>query len=234
MDIRPCPHCGSPPARVYPPRTYVYGGKTKVVEMSYCSNCVVVFQSKLKGPPKRIESRTCPRCGRSPDEVYAPKLYGWGRGEKKLRQSAYCRNCQKTFWMPSSGGVFTEPFKAPKPLRHDQYTLEMVLADPGPWMDCVDADGTRVNGRWRHLRLLILERDGWMCQAKGPRCKGQAKTVDHIIPVSEGGNSHPNNLRAACGPCNFGTAAIDYRDHICRQCGAINSMTSIRKVHHGV
>lgn len=61
------------------------------------------------------------------------------------------------------------------------------------------------NHRWRAVRLLVLERDGYVCQIRGAKCVGEATEVDHVIPVEFGGMWHdPENLRAACGPCNHG------------------------------
>lgn len=60
---------------------------------------------------------------------------------------------------------------------------------------------------WEPLRLVILERDGWVCQIRGPRCLVDADTVDHIIPWRYGGAWYdPANLRAACQPCNLDRA----------------------------
>lgn len=57
--------------------------------------------------------------------------------------------------------------------------------------------------RWRRLRLEILERDGYRCQVRGARCRGEADEVDHIIPVADGGPIwEPSNLRASCSWCN--------------------------------
>ena len=56
---------------------------------------------------------------------------------------------------------------------------------------------------WRRVRLAVLERDGWVCQIKLPKCAGKADAVDHILPVSAGGHPlHPDNLRACCTGCN--------------------------------
>jgi 5-methylcytosine-specific restriction endonuclease McrA len=61
---------------------------------------------------------------------------------------------------------------------------------------------------WRTLRRAVLERDGYACLIRGPRCTGYATTVDHIVPVAEGGEFWaPENLRSACGPCNYGLGA---------------------------
>ena len=68
----------------------------------------------------------------------------------------------------------------------------------------------------------ILERDGWECQIPECRCpKGRAidpnaehrwrATVDHIVPLSRGGDDTPDNLRAAHQTCNSAKRA--WLDH---------------------
>ena len=54
------------------------------------------------------------------------------------------------------------------------------------------------NKAWFRLRAQILERDNYVCWM----CKGTATLVDHLTPVSQGGTSNPDNLAAACKPCN--------------------------------
>jgi 5-methylcytosine-specific restriction endonuclease McrA len=48
----------------------------------------------------------------------------------------------------------------------------------------------------------VIERDGGVCQLSLPGCTFVATTADHVIPRSLGGDSDPDNLRAACRPCN--------------------------------
>jgi len=56
---------------------------------------------------------------------------------------------------------------------------------------------------WRKVRLAVLERDGWQCQLRLPRCRGTATEADHIVDWRQGGDPYdPTNLRAACKPCN--------------------------------
>jgi 5-methylcytosine-specific restriction endonuclease McrA len=56
---------------------------------------------------------------------------------------------------------------------------------------------------WKRLRLLVLDRDRWVCRVRDRGCTGGATTVDHVDPVVEGGAFwDPSNLRAACGWCN--------------------------------
>lgn len=54
--------------------------------------------------------------------------------------------------------------------------------------------------RWRRIRLLVLARDLYTCQIKGPKCVHVATAVDHIRGV--GRSEDIKDLRAACVPCN--------------------------------
>ena len=69
--------------------------------------------------------------------------------------------------------------------------------------------------RWKQLRLAVLIRDGGRCQIGGRRCRGAADTVHHILPSST--HPHlffdPQNLQAACKPCNFGDGAVIRADN---------------------
>lgn len=57
---------------------------------------------------------------------------------------------------------------------------------------------------WRKVRLLVLERDGYMCQVRGPGCELDATHVDHIVPWRVGGAVFDSdNLRASCRHCNL-------------------------------
>jgi len=60
--------------------------------------------------------------------------------------------------------------------------------------------------RWRRIREAILIRDHNTCQKviDGHLCGAYADTVGHIVRRENGGNDDPANLRAECGPCNYG------------------------------
>lgn len=59
-------------------------------------------------------------------------------------------------------------------------------------------------GPWQTVRRQILERDGYTCQIRGPKCTTTANHVDHIIPITKGGPWYdPTNLRASCKNCNL-------------------------------
>lgn len=51
-------------------------------------------------------------------------------------------------------------------------------------------------------KIKIFERDGWECQYCGlPLVRGTA-TIDHVHPLSLGGDHSDGNLRTACHACN--------------------------------
>lgn len=76
-----------------------------------------------------------------------------------------------------------------------------------------DMTKPQYSGPWRKIRAQVLERDGGLCQIRGPRCTGTATAVDHIIPVQAGGPwFDPANLRGACVNCNNGRIANQRND----------------------
>ena len=55
------------------------------------------------------------------------------------------------------------------------------------------------SGKWKKLRVTILNRDGWQCAI----CHKPAHTVDHIIPRVKGGPMWTeSNLQSLCKSCN--------------------------------
>lgn len=54
---------------------------------------------------------------------------------------------------------------------------------------------------WQLIRIRILRRDGYRCQARdsrGIKCSHPANQVDHITPHSRGGTDDDSNLQALC------------------------------------
>ena len=71
-------------------------------------------------------------------------------------------------------------------------------------MSALTARGS--TARWRRIREAILLRDRHICLKirDGHVCGAYADTVGHIVRREHGGGDEPANLRAECGPCNYG------------------------------
>lgn len=57
------------------------------------------------------------------------------------------------------------------------------------------------------LRYEVLRRDGFTCQYCGAKAPDVELQIDHVVPVSLGGDDHPSNLVASCVDCNIGKAS---------------------------
>ena len=56
--------------------------------------------------------------------------------------------------------------------------------------------------RWREVRAVVLERDGYRCRGCG--AAGRLE-VDHVTPLDRGGAAFDeNNLQALCRACHIG------------------------------
>src|SRR6188768_3867312 len=68
--------------------------------------------------------------------------------------------------------------------------------------------------KWRHVRAIVLRRDGERCQIVDG-CRNRGNVADHIIPVYPGMPDMEfydlRNLRAACRQHNFGRAIMESR-----------------------
>jgi 5-methylcytosine-specific restriction protein A len=60
----------------------------------------------------------------------------------------------------------------------------------------------RSNGLPKWLRRHVLDVYGRTCFACNKPLTAATLTIDHIIPLSKGGDDRPSNLQAMCAPCN--------------------------------
>ena len=76
---------------------------------------------------------------------------------------------------------------------------------------------------WQKTRRAILQRDGYVCQIRGPRCTHRATAVHHIIPSSQRPDLFfaSDNLAAACQACNAGEG---------RRVGLENQQTNLLQI----
>jgi 5-methylcytosine-specific restriction protein A len=102
-------------------------------------------------------------------------------------------------WSPKPAcAVRTCPYRTPCPVHGTTQ-----------WANRASSHARGYNsGKWITLRKLVLERDGYICQARvlftlggrridGP-CARDATHVDHVVPKSAGGTDELDNLRALC------------------------------------
>lgn len=60
----------------------------------------------------------------------------------------------------------------------------------------------------KRVRFEIFKRDAFQCQYCGKHPPNCILHVDHVIPLSKGGDNDPSNLITACDSCNLGKSNI--------------------------
>lgn len=186
-----CP-CGAP----LPPRKGPGG-----LPQKWCSESCRVFQYR----PTKPAPRECGYCGVAsqmrPNQVYCSKTCAWrGAGaRRRLPQIFTCGGCEAAFER--------EPTRGQRP----------------KW--CEDCRGwnptAKANWQVRRARkfggdyetftyLEIFERDGWCCGVCGESVDRSlahpdhySASLDHIVPLSEGGDHTRANSRCAHLICNI-------------------------------
>jgi len=67
----------------------------------------------------------------------------------------------------------------------------------------------KYHAKRRYLRFVVLRRDSFTCQFCGRAVGDGAKlSIDHIVPLSKGGNTSFGNLITACEECNKGKGDV--------------------------
>ena len=59
----------------------------------------------------------------------------------------------------------------------------------------------------KKIRFEVFKRDGFVCQYCGATPPKAILHVDHIHPVSKGGDNNQNNLLTSCLECNLGKSS---------------------------
>lgn len=86
-----------------------------------------------------------------------------------------------------------------------------------------------------YLRRAILERDDYTCCYCGATRQDGMLQIDHVIPISQGGQTTFENLVTACRSCNFqkGDRALDeWSEHIRARYGKSLLKFLLHKANH--
>ncbi|WP_260971896.1 HNH endonuclease [Mycolicibacterium llatzerense] len=111
--------------------------------------------------------------------------------------------------------------RAPKHCGKNGCTILVTPGKPCPdhphgWKNSPRTASSQITSTWQWQQLVpkILERDQHRCQIRYPgRCLGVATVVDKKQPASRRPDLayNPENLRAACVPCNDHKARTEDR-----------------------
>lgn len=147
---------------------------------------------------------TCRNCGDTLDSIRA-------RFCKKIE----CRTKARSYHSPGSKICSMESCKRRAETRglcSSHYSVEWARLNRDRHLANVRKRQALKSGATKgeiFTRLEIMERDGWVCHLCGGEIDRNAKarsreygTVDHIIPLSKGGNHTLDNVAAAHGSCN--------------------------------
>jgi hypothetical protein len=84
-------------------------------------------------------------------------------------------------------------------------TWQVFKYPPGRFRREPDVKSEYSGPEWQAIRRRVLARDDNICQIQGPKCRGKATCVDHIVSLSQGGpRLDPKNLQGSCAACNIG------------------------------
>lgn len=81
-----------------------------------------------------------------------------------------------------------------------------------PKRDYSERDNPRNSRQWRNLRAWHITQEPWCRVCRKKDVLTEAVEVDHIIPLSEGGQLlDPANLQSLCRPCHQKKSAEEDR-----------------------
>lgn len=79
-----------------------------------------------------------------------------------------------------------------------KFRAERMATEPKPQIGAADVDHYNV----RENRVKVYERDGYKCRYCQKQLTRFTVTLDHVLPVAEGGDNSFDNLVTACFSCN--------------------------------
>lgn len=176
---------------------------------TWCRACFSAYKRGERGTTAQHQPRECTWCG----STYTPKALK-GR-------ASYCSRACKVFARNAAVSAATEASKPDRECLHcGQHLPKSMRADA---VFCSEKCNNAAHALQRklrartgdenkpgYLRAAICKRDKWRCGICGERVNPtlehphpRAASLDHIVPVSEGGGNEPANLRLVHLVCNL-------------------------------
>jgi 5-methylcytosine-specific restriction endonuclease McrA len=209
QDATNCAHCGE----AFTPST---------VGNEYCSK-----RCKLAAWKAANTARWAELNDRIVSAVYAGYCERCGQAFVSRRQRAHCsERCVRAAWYAAHPAASIAPATRICPICRREFfpseaaAMQSRLCSPA----CIDKarrahqrvhkQKRRAAERGVHAEAVdpikVFDRDGWRCQLCGIRtpkakrgtCKPDAPELDHIIPLSKGGEHTYRNTQCACRRCN--------------------------------
>jgi hypothetical protein len=197
----------------------------KVGPRSYhatCKFCATQFQYSVEGNGRRRKfcSKTCRaehhRAIRHtyPNQVYKRRYYLKHGMQNLKRFQKTCLICDKPFETPNNktvtcGMVCGGKLTIQRASRNDFVAARVFKDDLERWRQSCHARRARIAGSQRIRSIEIYERDGWLCGICGAPVEAARKapdplspTLDHIVPLSRGGEHSRLNVQCAHLGCN--------------------------------
>lgn len=164
-----------------------------------------------------LTAKPCSRCGATPTRVYQPRVTVHPNGYRQTRQDAWCSNCQRPYqvggprlgWVAPTlpppdreGTCSCGETKSPTAARCQRCAVEartfLPQATSKGWYR---GRQRRAPGLTYAKRVELLTK--WQRQRRRcAYCSSPADTVDHVIPLSRGGDNREGNLAPSCRRCN--------------------------------
>lgn len=98
-----------------------------------------------------------------------------------------------------NGTLYSVALPTEVPAIRESMAAQTVSSPPGHYRD-------------PDLRKALFERDEWRCKYCGESVTLDTATLDHVQPVSNGGDESPDNLVTACLMCNSIKAGRTYEE----------------------
>jgi 5-methylcytosine-specific restriction endonuclease McrA len=192
------------------------------VEERQCSDCQAWHQLDNFHMHGRFRSNMCKPCertharenARQNAEIHRQRAKAYAKANPERVKAALER------WRANNPERLAEHNRSPKKReRGREYMQHKRAASPEEYRaaareyDHRTGKGAEKAARRRALQMgaeidhtgrnAIIKRDGRSCYLCGLLVKWREVTLDHVLPLSRGGSHTAENLRVACGPCNF-------------------------------